>query len=149
MFGLQAEIVQLPEWADYFLNSQLFWAQVVFTIIIVVTFGLIATERLHKTVAALGGAVATLIAGGFYAAAYNWVPFFKSYFSNGLDTSELLFSYTDVYRDFIDWSTLLIIISIVVITTVASRSGLFEYIIINRGNAIPPCVNSLPSIVAV
>ncbi len=130
MFGLQAESIFIPEWAGYFLETQLFPAQIVFTIIIVVTFGLIATERLHKTVAALGGAMATLIAGGYFATAYSWVPYFKLYVSGGFVTSGLLFSFDDVYKEFISWSTILIIISIVIITTVAGRSGLFEYLIV-------------------
>ena len=118
-------------------------AKIVFSAIIIVTFGLIATERLHKTVAALGGAVATLIAGGYFAYAYSWFPFF-TYFNalpniieaigRGItpivEWQPMLFSFTDVYKEFIDWSTLLIIISVVIITTVASRSGLFEYLII-------------------
>ncbi|MFB0561412.1 MAG: SLC13 family permease [Candidatus Lokiarchaeia archaeon] len=119
----------IPWWAEYFLQPPVS-AQIVFIIIIVVTFGLIATERLHKTVAALGGAVATLIAGGYFAAVYSWVPYFTFIASGGFVSQELLFSYSDVYKEFIDWSTLLIIISIVIITTVASRSELFEYIII-------------------
>ncbi|MFB0562117.1 MAG: SLC13 family permease [Candidatus Lokiarchaeia archaeon] len=130
MFGLQAESVFIPDWAGFFLETQLFPAQIVFTIIIVVTFGLIATERLHKTVAALGGGVATLIAGGYFEAAYSWVPSFKWFVSGGFVTSGLLFSFDDVYKEFISWSTILIIISIVIITTVAGRSGLFEYLIV-------------------
>ncbi|MGQ9723427.1 MAG: SLC13 family permease [Candidatus Jordarchaeum sp.] len=129
MFGLQEGISLLPWWAEYLIQPPVS-AQLVFTVIIVITFGLIATERLHRTVAALGGAVATLIAGGYFSWAYSWVPYFTFIVSGGLVSQELLFSYSDVYQDFIDWSTLLIIISIVVITTVASRSGLFEYIII-------------------
>ena len=131
----------IPDWATYFLQSQLPPAQMVFTIILIATFGLIATERLHRTVAALGGAVATLVAGGYFSYVYSWVPFF-TYFASLFYQLEiglpfltpvwqpLLFSFTDVYKEFIDWSTLLIIISIVIITSVASRSGLFEYIIV-------------------
>nr|MDO8080392.1 SLC13 family permease [Candidatus Freyarchaeota archaeon] len=142
MFGLESLSGSLiPEWATYFLQSQLPPAQIVFIAITIVTFVLIATKRLHRTVAALGGAVATLVAGGYFSYAYSWVPYF-TYFSSlfyqmqiGLPFpiavwQPLLFSYTDVYKEFIDWSTLLIIISVVIITSVASRSGLFEYIII-------------------
>nr|MDO8079521.1 SLC13 family permease [Candidatus Freyarchaeota archaeon] len=142
MFALEESVTSLliPDWATYFVQPPLS-AQIVFSAIIIITFGLIATERLHKTVAALGGAVATLVAGGYFSYAYSWVPFFK-YFASLYYEMEiglpfpiavwqpLLFSYTDVYKEFIDWSTLLIIISVVIITTVASRSGLFEYIII-------------------
>ncbi|MBS7267205.1 MAG: hypothetical protein KIH10_00005 [Candidatus Freyarchaeota archaeon] len=130
MFGLETlEASLIPEWAEWLIQPPVS-AQVVFTTILMVTFALIATERLHKTVAALGGAVATLIAGGVFSALYSWVPCFTYYVSGGLVSHELLFSYDDVYKEFVNWSTLLIIISIVVITTVASRSGLFEYIII-------------------
>jgi len=142
LFGLENLAGSLiPDWATYFLQSQLPPAQIVFSAILIVTFGLIATERLHRTVAALGGAVATLAAGGYFSYAYSWVPYF-TYFASlsyqmeiGLPFltpvwQPLLFSFTDVYKEFISWSTILIIISIVIITSVASRSGLFEYIIV-------------------
>lgn len=130
MFGVENAAGSLiPEWAQYFLQPPLS-AQIVFTIIMVVTFALIATERLHKTVAALGGAVATLIAGGYFSVVYSWTPYFTAWVTNGLVWQEMLFSFDDVWKEFISWTTLLIIISIVIITTVASRSGLFEYIIV-------------------
>ncbi|MEM2145270.1 MAG: SLC13 family permease [Candidatus Jordarchaeaceae archaeon] len=142
MFGLEyIEGSFIPEWATYFLQSQLPPAQIIFTTITLVTFGLIATKRLHRTVAALGGAVATLIAGGYFSYVYSWVPFF-TYFTSlyyqvemGLPLitpvwQPLLFSFTDVYKEFVNWSTILIIISVVIITSVARRSGLFEYLII-------------------
>ncbi|MHA1207725.1 MAG: SLC13 family permease, partial [Candidatus Freyarchaeota archaeon] len=130
MYGLENAVSSLiPEWAQYFLQPPLS-AQIVFTIIIVVTFALIATERLHKTVAALGGAVATLIAGGYFSVVYSWTPYFTAWVTNGLVWQEMLFSFDDVWKEFISWTTILIIISIVIITTVASRSGLFEYIIV-------------------
>ncbi len=120
----------IPDWANYILKLQLFPAQIVFTVIVIVAFGLIATGRLNRTMAALGGAVATLVAGYYFSFVYSWVPFFKWFVSGGLVSSELLFSFEDVYKEFISWSTLLIVISIVIITTAASRSGLFEYIIL-------------------
>jgi Na+/H+ antiporter NhaD/arsenite permease-like protein len=142
MFGLENLVGSLiPDWATYFLQSQLPPAQIVFTVILIVTFGLIATERLHRTVAALGGAVATLVAGGYFSYVYSWVPFF-TYFTSLFYQIEkglpfvapvwqpLLFSFADVYKEFVNWSTILIIISLVIITSVARRSGLFEYIII-------------------
>ncbi|WXG39635.1 MAG: SLC13 family permease [Candidatus Freyarchaeum deiterrae] len=119
----------ISELAPYLIQPPLS-AQIVFVAIIIVTFGLIATERLHKTVAALGGAVATLIAGGYFSYVYSWVPPFTSVVYGPSLSHELLFSYTDVYKEFIDWSTLLIIISVVIITTVATRSGVFAYIVI-------------------
>lgn len=141
MFGLQiVASSSIPDWAAYFLQSQLPPAQIVFSAITVVTFGLIATRHLHRTVAALGGAVATLIAGGYFSYVFYWVPYFTYFVSlfyqieNGLVISPvwqpLLFTYTDVYKEFIDWATLLIIVSIVIITSVANRAGLFEYVII-------------------
>jgi Na+/H+ antiporter NhaD/arsenite permease-like protein len=145
MFSLESvasSLMPLPWWADSFLQSQLPVSQIVFSVITVVTFGLIATRQFHRTVAALGGAVATLIAGGYFSAyGYSWIPYYRwivSYFyqvEQGVATpilvwEPMLFSYTDVYTEFIDWSTLLIIISVVVITTVATRSGVFEYIIL-------------------
>jgi Na+/H+ antiporter NhaD/arsenite permease-like protein len=122
--------VLIPDWANYILKLQLFPAQIVFTVIVIVAFGLIATGRLNRTMAALGGAVATLGAGYYFALVYSWVPIFNWFVSKGFVTSGLLFSFEDVYKEFISWSTLLIIISVVIITTVASRSGLFEYIIL-------------------
>jgi|GEM_PF-1300382 len=131
MFGLKEAMGALiPDWANYILKLQLFPAQIVFTVIVIVAFGLIATGRLNRTMAALGGAVATLVAGYYFSFVYSWVPFFKWFVSGGLVSSELLFSFEDVYKEFISWSTLLIVISIVIITTAASRSGLFEYIIL-------------------
>jgi Na+/H+ antiporter NhaD/arsenite permease-like protein len=144
MFGLENIAGSLIlDLSTYFLQLQLPPAQIVFTTITVVTFGLIASKRLHRTVAARGGAVATLVAGGYFAYVYSWVPFFTYFTSlpNMIEQIErgltptpewrpLFFSFTDVYKEFIDWSTLLIIISIVIITSVASRSGLFEYIIV-------------------
>ncbi|MEM3565130.1 MAG: SLC13 family permease [Candidatus Jordarchaeaceae archaeon] len=130
MFNLESvSSLLIPKWAEYFLQPPLS-AQIIFTVILLVTFILIATRRLHGTVAALGGAVVTLIFGVYFSKVYYWVPYFTFYVSGGLASRELLFSASDVYKEFIDWSTLLIIISIVVITTVASRSGLFEYIIL-------------------
>lgn len=131
MLGLkEAMDALIPDWANYLLKLHLFPAQIVFTIIVIVAFGLIATGRLNRTIVALGGAVTTLVAGYYFALVYSWVPIFKWFVSGGLVYTALLFSFEDVYKEFISWSTLLIVISIVIITTVASRSGLFEYIIL-------------------
>ena len=103
-----------------------------FSVIMIVTYALIMTERLHKTLAALGGAVATILAGKYFSAVYSWVPIADCVISwmQGVPAcgKPLLFTDQQVFTEMIDWPTIIIIISLVIIATVASRSGLFEYV---------------------
>ena len=105
-----------------------------FSIIMIVTYALIMTERLHKTLAALGGAVATILAGKYFSAVYSWVPVADCVISwmQGVPAcgKPLLFTDQQVFTEMIDWPTIIIIISLIIIAAVASRSGIFEYLCI-------------------
>ncbi|MHA1263527.1 MAG: SLC13 family permease [Candidatus Freyarchaeota archaeon] len=120
-------LVQSPNlwWVEYALQPP-FEAVVVFGGILFVTFALIVTERIHQTVAALAGAVATIIAGKYFSLTYSWAPVL-SFLATGVP-HELLFSDLEVFTEFVDWPTIFIIISVMIITAVTERSGLFEYI---------------------
>ena len=105
-----------------------------FSVIMIVTYALIMTERLHKTLAALGGAVATILAGKYFSAVYSWVPIADCVISwmQGVPAcgKPLLFTDQQVFTEMIDWPTIIIIISLIIIAAVASRSGIFEYLCI-------------------
>jgi len=120
-------LVESPNlwWVEYALQPP-FEAVVVFGGILFVTFALIVTERIHQTVAALAGAVATIIAGKYFSLTYSWAPVL-SFLATGVP-HELLFSDLEVFTEFVDWPTIFIIISVMIITAVTERSGLFEYI---------------------
>nr|MDO8099505.1 SLC13 family permease [Candidatus Njordarchaeota archaeon] len=80
----------------------------VFVSITLVTYALIATEKMHRTLAALGGAIATLIA----LRITGLMPDLES--ALGL----------------VDWGVILIIISVAIVSEIAKDSGLFDYITI-------------------
>ncbi len=80
----------------------------IFIAITLVTYALIATEKMHRTLAALGGAITTLIA----------------FRVTGLITD------LNQALDLVSWSTLLIIITVAIISDIAKDSGIFHYIII-------------------
>ncbi len=76
--------------------------------ITLVTYALIATEKMHRTLAALGGAISTLIA---------------------LKATGLMADLNDALA-LVDWGVILIIISVAIISEIAKDSGLFDYITI-------------------
>ncbi|MFB0560956.1 MAG: SLC13 family permease [Candidatus Lokiarchaeia archaeon] len=98
----------------------------VFVAILVVTFGLIVTEKINKTLVAIVGAAATLGAGKIFSFVYSWVPIVRQILTGV--PHELLFSDHEVFAEMIEWETLFIIVSVTIIAVVAERSGLFEYI---------------------
>jgi len=80
----------------------------VFVSITLVTYALIATEKMHRTLAALGGAIATLIA---------------------LRSTGLMHD-LEAALGLVDWGVILIIISVAIVSEIAKDSGLFDYITI-------------------
>jgi Na+/H+ antiporter NhaD/arsenite permease-like protein len=80
----------------------------VFLSITLVTYALIATEKMHRTLAALGGAISTLIALR----------------ATGLMDLE------DALTTFVDWPVIIIIITVAIISEIAKDSGLFDFITI-------------------
>jgi Na+/H+ antiporter NhaD/arsenite permease-like protein len=81
----------------------------IFFSITLVTYALIATEKMHRTLAALGGAILTLIALRLTNSPV------------GLD---------EALTKFVDWGVILIIISVAIISEIAKDSGIFDYITI-------------------
>jgi Na+/H+ antiporter NhaD/arsenite permease-like protein len=77
--------------------------------ITLVTYALIATEKMHKTLAALGGAISTLLA---------------------LRMTGIMPDLSEALVKFVDWEVILIIITVAIISEIAKDSGLFDYITI-------------------
>ncbi|MEM3465898.1 MAG: SLC13 family permease [Candidatus Jordarchaeales archaeon] len=104
----------------------------VFAAIMITTYALIMTERFHETLVAMGGAVATVIAGRYFEVVYSWVPIVDAYLAwiqgDFPTLKPLLFTSGQVLTEMVDWQTIVIVISLVIIATAASKSGLFEYI---------------------
>jgi Na+/H+ antiporter NhaD/arsenite permease-like protein len=80
----------------------------VFLSITLVTYALIATEKMHRTLAALGGAISTLIA---------------------LRATGLM-DVQDALNQFVDWPVIIIIITVAIISEIAKDSGIFDFITI-------------------
>nr|MDO8077796.1 SLC13 family permease [Candidatus Freyarchaeota archaeon] len=102
------------------------YVTLVFVAILVITFGLLVTERFDKTLVAFLGAAATLGAGKIFSVVYSWVPAVNMLISGS--PHELLFSDHEVFAEMIEWETIFIIVSVTIIAVIAERSGLFEYI---------------------
>lgn len=84
------------------------------TIILIATYALISTEKINKTVAALLGGLGVLI-------------FVKVTF---LTTGIEIFSDAAIFSELIDWQTITIVVSILIVVEVARESGLFDWITI-------------------
>ncbi|WXG43781.1 MAG: SLC13 family permease [Promethearchaeati archaeon SRVP18_Atabeyarchaeia-1] len=84
----------------------------IFIAITLITYALIATEKMHRTLASLGGAISTLIA---------------------LKITGKMPDLMDVISGsspLVDWSVILIIISVAIVSEIAKDSGLFDFITI-------------------
>ncbi|WP_287582874.1 SLC13 family permease [Candidatus Borrarchaeum sp.] len=84
------------------------------TIILIATYALISTEKINKTVAALVGGLGVLI-------------FVKVTF---LTTGVEVFSDAEIFSELIDWQTITIVVSILIVVEAARESGLFDWITI-------------------
>jgi Na+/H+ antiporter NhaD/arsenite permease-like protein len=101
----------------------------VFVAIMLATFGLIVTERVNKTLIVISGAAAIIAAGKIFSAVYWWMSIVNQIRTilTGVPY-EFLFSDKDIFSNMIEWNSLFIIVSVMIIAVVAERSGLFEYI---------------------
>ncbi|MHA2062255.1 MAG: SLC13 family permease, partial [Candidatus Sifarchaeia archaeon] len=84
------------------------------TIILIATYALISTEKINKTVAALLGGLGVLI-------------FVKVTF---LATGAEVFTDAAIFEELIDWQTITIVVSILIVVEAARESGLFDWITI-------------------
>jgi Na+/H+ antiporter NhaD/arsenite permease-like protein len=85
--------------------------------ITLITYALIATEKMHRTLAALGGAISTLIA----LKMTGTMP----------DLMEAIMGNTATGKEpLVDWGVILIIITVAIISEIAKDSGIFDYITI-------------------
>ncbi|MEM3511632.1 MAG: ArsB/NhaD family transporter [Candidatus Jordarchaeales archaeon] len=104
----------------------------VFLAILVVTLILLIVEKINKTLTAMCGAVATIIAGRYFEVAYGWVPVvdaFLAYLQGSAPRLKpLLFTSEQVLTEMVDWQSIVIVISLLIVSSIVSRSGLFEYI---------------------
>jgi Na+/H+ antiporter NhaD/arsenite permease-like protein len=104
IFGLGAVVAYLGlRWAG------LTVAQATTTTIFIVAYGLIASERLHKTTVALGGAMTMLVVGL-------------------VTQAEAFHGHGDV--EGIDWNTIFLLIGMMIIVNIMRHTGVFEYIAI-------------------
>ncbi len=104
----------------------------VFLTIFVATLILLVTEKINKVVTTLCGATATILAGRLFEVVYGWVPIVDAllaYVEGGVPRLKpLLFTSEQVLTEMIDWQTIIIVISLLIVSSIASRSGLFEYV---------------------
>jgi len=84
------------------------------TIILIATYVLISTEKINKTLAALLGGLGVLI-------------FVKVTF---LTTGFEVFTDTEIFSELIDWQTITIVVSILIVVEAARESGIFDWITI-------------------
>ena len=83
--------------------------QAVTTVMFLLAYGLIASERLHKTTVALGGAVAMLVVGLVTQA--------EAFHGHGAIEG-------------VDWNTIFLLIGMMIIVNIMRHTGIFEYIAI-------------------
>ena len=87
---------------------------IVIAIILIATYILISTEKMNKTMAALLGGIGVIL-------------FVKVTF---LTTGIEIFTDAELFGELIDWRTITIVISVLVIVEVSRSSGLFDWITI-------------------
>jgi Na+/H+ antiporter NhaD/arsenite permease-like protein len=91
-------------------------AMIVVAIILIVTYILISTEKMNKTLAALLGAIGIII-------------FVKATaIATGFEVE--IFTDAELFGEIIDWRTITIVVSVLVIVEVSRTSGLFDWITI-------------------
>ena len=101
-------------WRGRYLSTNSLISMFGITIILIVTYALISTEKINKTVAALVGGLGVLI-------------FVKVTF---LTTGVEVFSDTEIFSELIDWQTITIVVSILIVVEAARESGLFDWVTI-------------------
>ena len=89
-------------------------AMIVIAIIMIATYILISTEKMNKTLAALLGGAGVLL-------------FVKA---TALSTGFEIFTDAELFGELIDWRTITIVVSVLVIVEVSRESGLFDWITI-------------------
>ncbi len=89
-------------------------AMIVIAIILIATYILISTEKMNKTMAALLGGIGVIL-------------FVKITF---LTTGFEIFTDAELFGELIDWRTITIVVSVLVIVEVSRSSGLFDFITI-------------------
>ena len=91
-------------------------AMIVIAIILIITYILISTEKMNKTLAALLGAIGVII-------------FVKATaIATGFEVE--IFTDAELFGEIIDWRTITIVVSIQVIVEVSRTSGLFDWLTI-------------------
>jgi Na+/H+ antiporter NhaD/arsenite permease-like protein len=101
-------------WRGRYLATNSLISMIGITIILIATYALISTEKINKTVAALLGGLGVLI-------------FVKVTF---LATGAEVFTDAAIFEELIDWQTITIVVSILIVVEAARESGLFDWITI-------------------
>ena len=91
-------------------------AMIGITIILVSTYALISTEKINKTLAALLGGLGVLIFVKVTALATGF--------------ELVVFTDEEIFTELIDWQTITIVVSILIVVEAARESGLFDWITI-------------------
>jgi len=82
-----------------------------FTLIMIITYILIASDKINKTLVAIGGAAVTMMVAYIY--------FF---------TGTEIFTEQEVLTELVDWGAIIIILSLLVIVEVSKSSGILNYL---------------------
>ena len=91
-------------------------AMIGITIILIATYALISTEKINKTVAALLGGLGVLI----FVKIIALVTRFEL----------VVFTDEEIFTELIDWQTITIVVSILIVVEAARESGIFDWITI-------------------
>ena len=87
---------------------------VIIAVIMIATYVLISTEKMNKTLAALLGGIGVLL-------------FVKV---TSLTTGVEIFTDAEIFSELVDWQTITIVVSVLVIVEVSRESGLFDWLTI-------------------
>jgi len=90
------------------------FAMIIIAVIMIATYVLISTEKMNKTLAALLGGLGVLL-------------FVKV---TSLTTGVEIFTDAEIFSELVDWQTITIVVSVLVIVEVSRESGLFDWLTI-------------------
>ena len=83
-----------------------------FTVILIFAYILIASDKVNRTFVAIGGAAATIVVAYLF------------YFLGGV----LIFTESEILTELVDWSAIIIILSLLVIVEVSKSSGILNFL---------------------
>jgi len=111
--------------------------QIITTVVFLAAYALIASERIHKTAAALAGGMFMLLAGILTqhealrgSGAGHGVEWGAIVNATGLLTAQEKLQGYDVHVEGVDWNTILLLIGMMIIVAITRETGIFEWVAI-------------------